>query len=146
MTEASPFVVGAKVGVTDGRAVGGIREDEVAKVYKSGNFVLASEPGQQWRSYQRPNWKFGGEGRVWVASPTGARSYSRRECQFWDEKLAAQRAEKAAEDARYRRWLLAQDALGKMRHDIPSAEFLDKIEAAFASLEVAPTPSSTEGA
>lgn len=52
------------------------RLDEVVKVYKNGNFILKSDPRQQWASHGGTH-----------ARETGSGYSNKARCQVWDESI-----------------------------------------------------------
>lgn len=90
MTEASPFVPGARVAVETSR--NSYREDRVLKVHKSGNFTLASDARQQWRPWKGPH------NARWSAIKTGGGAWPTNMAFFWaaDDHELSERVVKAA--------------------------------------------------
>lgn len=112
---ADAFTEGAKVILTLGRR---FEVHTIAKVYKSGRFVLSDDKTkQQWRVY--PDRK--------SARPTGGLGYSRRTIYAYDDALLA-RLETAMR--RYDRTTKIRTLVGRITADIISDATLDAFETA----------------
>lgn len=120
MTPASLFTVGARVAIDNGF---GVREDFVAKVYKSGNFTLVSDKGA------RPNqWRPWGDR---YANQTGDNGrWSRTTLRLWDTETDAELTAERDKSVRQRR---LRDLCERLRRLGPN----DVTEAALSTIEAA---------
>lgn len=124
MTEKK-FTEGARVVVVS--PIHGHIESRVAKVYKTGRFVLEARPMQQWRPHMAAR-------DVLEAMPTGGASWHRDKVILWDEDSDAMIRKAMAQQARAKRWSALQDGMRKVRDADLTDEALDAIEAALARI------------
>lgn len=130
-TSDSPFVPGARVAVRwrPRWSFPTFAEDVVARVYKTGNFTLASDPKKQWR----PRHSYDAGQRRWEARPAGD-PYGGKTVLLWDDRTEAEVKAAHAKASRQSRLLAAQRTIERLRVDAVTDDMLDQIEAALAPL------------
>lgn len=132
--EQSPFVPGARVAVHD-RYADGYTPGKVAKVYKTGKFILEGST-QQWKPY-RHGW---GDGtRAWCATETGD-SWRHGSLKIWDASTDAEIRTALADKARKDRWYALRKRVEAMHHDNVTDAMCDALEALLPPKETKVTP------
>ncbi len=102
----------------------------VGKVYKTGNFVLVTDPGQQWRPTTFSRW---GKPARHCAYET-ARAYSRKTLYLLSD-VKEEMAEDRAASIRHTRLMKVRDRIQRTRSENFTESMLDAIEAALAQAE-----------
>ena len=117
MSVEHPFQPGVEVAVLSGHNHQNFKLAKVARVYKTGKFVLEGD-AQQWKA--RQSWR---DDRRWCAEPTGQSTWSRHVAQVVlnDETFQTEHATEAERLAKVRR---ANSALAKVR-EIHRGEWLN---------------------